>query len=90
MIPEETRRESYEKVQIDTCSRRVYQCVLESGPVGAWAISGRLGWDCYVVRPRLTELHKAGKIKAVGKAWCEKTQRYEATWDVTDKQGELL
>lgn len=68
----------------------VYQVVLRHGPIGAWAISKVLGWDCYVVRPRLTELQKAGRIKPVGKVWCERTQRHEATWEVvTEKNGQL-
>ena len=49
--------------------------LIEAVPT-ARQIAYKLGFsDLNAVKPRLTELRKAGKIKAIGKAYDETTQR---------------
>lgn len=70
-IPEETRREAYYDSRKTAPTRRkaIYQRLVEGGPMTADTLMAAMGlMDPNNVRPRLTELKKAGLVRAVGKA----------------------
>jgi predicted ArsR family transcriptional regulator len=69
-----------------TVSRDVFNLLLHEGALSAWQVADRMDRNVYTVRPRLTELFKAGKIKEIGKRWCDRTQRHETVWEVVDHQ----
>lgn len=59
--------------------------VLSHHPQGlsAWQIAEITGRLVHAVRPRLTELQKAGLVRAAGERLEAKTERREAVWVVT-------
>jgi hypothetical protein len=91
-IEQETRRESYAEINKTSMSwgRIILNAIRTEGAGSAWQIAQALGRPVYVVRPRLSELKDEGLIKAVGKRWCENTQRREAIWDLVEGQGDLF
>lgn len=85
-LPLRNREESWSKVRAQLGSRQteVIGC-LESrwaSGLSAWEISEITGRLVHAVRPRLTELRKKGMIEAVGKRFCEKTDRNETVWRI--------
>ena len=87
-ITKETRRQSHEKTNrtVVTVSLEIYNVLFQQGAWTAWELAGITGREVYTIRPRLTELREAGKIKKAGSRWCESTQRNETVWEVVDKQ----
>lgn len=85
---EQNRRESYAETNktVITVSRQIYRLIAMYGPLSAWQVADMCGRAVYTVRPRITELFKAGKISERGRIWCARTERHETTWEVTDKQ----
>lgn len=87
-ITEETRRESYETVKPTASKRRqIILEVLGDREMTANEIAEELhqkGFTPFYERnfaaPRLTELKADGKVKTVGKRFCEKTGRMIAVW----------
>jgi predicted ArsR family transcriptional regulator len=86
-IPHETRRESYERAQ-ETAPRwrdEVLKCLKIYGPMSAFQLAERIGKPVYQVRPRITELYKAGLI-----ADCDKRispeGRTEAVWSAEPRE----
>jgi len=87
-ITEETRRESYHAIQPAAQRRReIILEVLSDKEMTATEIAEMLyarGDTPYYERnfaaPRLTELKNDGKVKTVGKRFCEKTRRMVAVW----------
>jgi len=90
-IPQQTRRASYDETnrRLALATREIFNEILMRGPCGAWEIAAATDRMVYTVRPRLTELQKAGRIKAVGTRWHAPTERREAVWDVVDRQVQL-
>lgn len=91
-IPKQVRRESYEETNktVVTVSQTIYESILYNGPASAWQIANALGRQVYTVRPRITELFKAGKIRDCGMRWCEGTKRKETVWEVKNPQLPLI
>lgn len=91
-ITDDTRRKSYEinGRSAGKASKIIYNALLFYGRGSAWQIAAAIRRPVYVVRPRITELCKAGRIKAIGTRVCEETKRSEAVWDVVDKQLKLV
>lgn len=87
-ITKETRRESYEAIQPGSNQRqKIILEVLGDREMTANEIAEILytkGYTPFYERnfaaPRLTELKAAGKVKTVGKRYCEKTGRMAAVW----------
>lgn len=87
-ITEETRRESYQIVRPAAQRRRaIILEVLGDKEMTATEIAEALfvrGDTPYYERnfaaPRLTELKADGKVKTVGKRFCEKSRRMVAVW----------
>lgn len=70
-IPEETRRAAYYDSRETAPTRRkaIYRRLVEGGPMTADTLMAAMGFmDPNNVRPRLTELKKAGLVRAIGKA----------------------
>ncbi len=66
MITHETRLESY--IMTDTNTRQIDILTALSEPMTARQIAYKLGYsDLNAVKPRITELIKNDKIKAIGK-----------------------
>lgn len=88
MSSSENRRASYRETNKTVVSvmSAVLTVVVMDGPLTAWQIADTLDRNVYTVRPRLTELKAAGKIKEVGTRWCDRTQRPETVWEANDKQ----
>ena len=90
-ITEQTRRESYRAVKPDSARRRdIILKILDDNELTAHEIVETLiiqGAIPYYERnfaaPRLTELKKEGKGKAVGMRRCERTGRMVAVWAKT-------
>ena len=79
MITQETRLESY----IITNPKSIRDNILNilDRPMTARQIADKLGYSHpIIVRPRITELMKQGKIKATDKAYDEVTQRNVAVF----------
>lgn len=55
---------------------------IQNNPKGlsAWQTAALLNLPVYVVRPRITELHKKGLLQERGERWNAGTQRTEAVW----------
>jgi hypothetical protein len=85
-IEEETRQQSFVFAEINSASWReaIYQLLREKART-AWEIAELIERPVYVIRPRITELRKEGKIASVGVRWYEPTHRNEAVWDVVDR-----
>ena len=82
-LTHQTRREAHEKVSVADHRMKVLGVILSSSvPLGASQIADALVWDVTSVRPRCTELLKAGQIVAVGKRKLE-TGRSEAVFAAT-------
>lgn len=87
-VTSETRRESYDAIKPTAQSRRAAILeVLGDKEMTATEIAEALcakGITPYGERnyaaPRLTELKIEGKVKTVGKRYCEKTSRRIAVW----------
>lgn len=96
-ITDETHRGSYEAVKPDMQKRR--QAILEilsSGDMTANEIAEVLhekGMTPFYERnfaaPRLTELKADGRVKTVGKKFCEKTKRMTAVWAIAKEETEF-
>lgn len=91
-INQETRRESYEETnkKVVTVSHEIFNILLFDGPLTAFQVAALANRPVYTVRPRLTEMLKAGKIKAIGKRWHGGTERNETVFEVLDKQIGLI
>lgn len=89
---QETRRESYGETnkKVVSVSHEIYNVLLFDGPLTAWEVASLMDRAVYTVRPRLTEMCKAGRIKEVGKRWYQLTQRNETVYEVVDKQLGLM
>lgn len=95
-ITEQTRRESYEAVKPTSESRRkIILEVLGNREMTANEIAQELyeaGHTPFYERnfaaPRLTELKEEGKVKTVGKKYCEKTGRKIAVWARVKEESE--
>ena len=87
-ITEETRRESYKTIKPDAQRRRqVILEILGDREMTATEIAEELYkkgitpfYERNFAAPRLTELKAEGKVKTVGKKYCEKTGRMIAIW----------
>lgn len=94
-ITQETRRAAYDGIQDKAQKRRdLILMILKHGPATAEEITAELHthdfvpyFDMNFVRPRLTELCRAGKIKPVGKRISERTGKQTAVWAVNEQQG---
>ncbi len=93
-ITDETRRESYDTVKPTAGKRRqIILDVLGDREMTANEIAEELYkqgitpfYERNFAAPRLTELKQEGKVKTVGKRYCEKTGRMIAVWaKVRDK-----
>ena len=85
MITKETRFESFVATEPGPIQKKILDTLSE--PMTARQIAVRLGYTHPIaVRPRITELMKAGKIVAVGKAYDELTERNVAVF--SKAQGE--
>lgn len=95
-ITEETRRESYESVKPDAQKRRqVILDVLGDREMTANEIAEELHakgitpfYERNFAAPRLTELKADGKVRTVGKKYCEKTGRMIAVWAKVREEAE--
>lgn len=78
-ITSETRRESYETTleTADTERAKVFSIIVAAGVDGLTAeeVATKLSKPPYQVRPRITELKKAGRIWAIGKKLSPSTNR---------------
>ena len=81
----ESRRHSYEAILTKAGARRleVYEAIkgMAEGRT-ADELAYFLGRESYVIRPRLTELRKAGLIEAVGRRRSERTGKNISVWMV--------
>ena len=74
-IPHDCQLDSFIRLERQT-RKRVILKAMSNHEMTARQIAYKLGFsDLNAVKPRLTELRKAGKIKAIGKAYDETTQR---------------
>lgn len=87
-ITEETRRESYFKLDSVTLNQHILS-VLENGRKTARDIALALYENHYIaypvrqaVAPRLTEMADEGKIKVVGKVYDTETKRNVAVYEL--------
>lgn len=83
----ETRREAHEFVKPLKHTRQndiVNAMGTEELTAREIALKMGFGEDMNKVRPRLTELEKTGKIKAVAKRYCPVTQRTVAVFKVVE------
>lgn len=84
-LPLETRRESYERILPETADRRREVLdLLRANPGGLTAdeLARKLCRQSYRIRPRVTELYKAGLVVAIGKRVSEDSGRMIAVWGV--------
>ena len=90
-IPQETRRESHKAAKQDAAARRriILEILTERGGMTAREVAGELHRrgitptdERNFSAPRLTELHKDGKITVTGKRICPQTGRNVAVWAV--------
>jgi len=90
-IPQETRRESHKAAKQDAAARRrvILEILTERGGMTAREVAGELHSrgitptdERNFSAPRLTELHKDGKITVTGKRICPQTGRNVAVWAV--------
>ena len=82
-VTKETRLESYLNTDPTSIQGRILDVLTE--PMTARQIAYKLGYDHpIVVRPRITELMKAGKIIADEKAYDTKTHRNVAIFRRAD------
>ena len=78
-ITKETRLESY--ITRPNKRQTIILEVLDEGDMTARQIAYKLGFtDLNAVKPRLTELIKAGKVEVVGKAFDLTTRRNTAVY----------
>jgi len=91
LIPQETRRESYEAAKPDAAQRRrvILEILTERGGMTAREVSAELHRrgitptdERNYAAPRLTELYKAGEITTTRKKICPQTGRNVAVWAV--------
>lgn len=87
-ITEETRRESYEKLDSVTLNQHILK-VLENGRKTARDIAIALHEKRYIpypirqaVAPRLTEMADEGKVKVIGKVYDDVTKRNVAVYEL--------
>ena len=74
-IPHDCQLDSFVKLERQTRQRDILR-VMANHEMTARQIAYKLGFsDLNAVKPRITELRKAGKIRAIGKAYDEATQR---------------
>ena len=79
MITQETRLESYIKTEPSKRQKLILSALTK--PMTARQIAYELGFkDMNAVKPRLTELVKAGKVEAIEKAYDEATGRSVAVY----------
>lgn len=86
------RNESYQAIRPDLGARqRAVLAVFEANPSGmtAWEVFEHLrkfdaynGWAIYTVRPRITEMVIAGRLKECGTRWHGGTKRTETVFCV--------
>ncbi len=89
-ITKETRRESYHAVKptVNERQQAVLQILRERGAMTAREVAAELHRrgatptdERNFTAPRLTELCRAGLVRAVGKKICDKTGRSVAVWE---------
>lgn len=88
-ITKETRRESYSVIKPLSPSRRqLILDILSDQQMTAQDIAEALYFQGHVPKiernfaaPRLTELEKRGKVRAIGKKICPRTGRKVAIWE---------
>jgi predicted HTH transcriptional regulator len=68
-----------------TKNREAIFKILCEKPATKFEVATRLGWDEHWVSPRLTELKKAGKIKAVGRRTNPASGASCSVWSVTEE-----
>lgn len=74
-IPHDCQLDSFVKLERQTRQRDILRA-MANHEMTARQIAYKLGFsDLNAVKPRITELRKAGKIRAIGKAYDETTQR---------------
>ena len=95
-IPKETRRESHQIVKLTLTERqgKVLLILKERGDMTAQEVAAELHRrgitltdERNFAAPRLTELSKAGLVKAVDKKICGKTGRKVSVWAVVKEDA---
>ena len=92
-IPKETRRQSYTAAKLGAAARRrvIMKILTEKGGMTAREVAAELHRrgvtptdERNYAAPRLTELCRAGKVKAIGKKLCALSGRNVAVWAVRE------
>lgn len=86
-ITTETRRESHEDIKPKKELRRqqLMEAITEYGPMTVDELMDKLGYtDPNRVRPRLTELKKAGALRAVDKRMSRRSGKMVAVWALNE------
>ena len=91
-ITEDTRRESYEKLDNSTIYKRIIEILKENKPLSAKEISVVMYQRHYIpfpvrqaVAPRLTELESAGIVEACGKKYDKDTERNVTAYKLVEQ-----
>ncbi len=89
-VTSETRRDAHEHIKSTKGARhqQIMQAIAEHGPMTVDELMDRLGYhDPNRVRPRLTELVKAGALRTTGKRESRSSGRIVAVWSINEQKG---
>ena len=81
-IAMENRRESNQRVNRPKRYAQILDCFKNFQRTQAEIIAAKTGIPLYQVRPRLTELVQAGRLRVCGKAWSFSTGRNTSIFEV--------
>jgi CRP-like cAMP-binding protein len=74
--------QTVDKVHLEECQQKVFELLLNEGPMTNKEMAERLGWDASTVSARNNELRALGLIRDAGKRQCNITRMIVHQWSV--------